>query len=181
MYGCVYQEKIFSWYTHPYTLHLTPTLTLIPEPKQKVFNFAGLIQSETEKWFERTTKGATWQIKQYGSKAKKQERLSEQDMVTTYGDQWGILMAGYWHAGSGWWRARPQQVADAGSILICEDKEGIIFGESYTGLTCEKIEGMSDEQLVKLAATQKEEFYTTQPLDKTITKRQIEEYFACEF
>jgi len=172
------QDKIHSWFAPAYTLHREVSPSLFEEPKQRVYNFAGLIQSETEKWFNKVTDNATWQIMQYGSKTKKQRRLTEQEMMTTFKDQWGVLMAGYWHAGSGWWRARPQQTADVGSILICEDKEGAIFGDPYVGLTCAKLEGMSDEQLIKLAFDQKEAYYSSQPMDKSITRRQIEEYLA---
>lgn len=171
------EDKVHSWFAPAYTLHRQPNV-LFPEPKKRIFNFAGLIQSETENWFNKITKDATWQIMQYGSKSKKQTRLTEEEMVTVFNVQWGILMAGYWHAGSGWWRARPQQVADIGSILICEDKEGAVFGEPYVGLTCAKLEGMTEEQLERLAADQKEAYYTSQPMDKSITRRQIEEYLA---
>lgn len=170
------EEKLFSWYAPPYNLQRTAAVKLFDEPKQKVFNFAGLIQTETEKWFKKTTEGATWEVKQYGSKSKNQVRLKEEDMVSTFADQWGILMPGYWHAGSGWWRGRPQQVADVGSILICDDKEGAIFGQPYVGLTCKIIEQMDDSQLEKLAADQKESYYDTQPMNKSITDQQLEEY-----
>lgn len=174
------QTKVHSWFAPAYTLHRQPAVSLIEEPKEKVFNFAGLIQSETEKWFNKVTKDCTWQIKQYGSKSKKQKRLTEEEMVTVFSDQWGVLMAGYWHAGSGWWRARPQQVADVGSILICEDKEGAIFGEPYVGLTCQKLEGMTELELEKLAFDQKEAYYSSQPMDKSITRKQVEEYLSCD-
>lgn len=171
-------SEVHSWYAPAYTLHRVPAPSLFDEPKQRIFNFAGLIQSETEKWFNNVTKGATWQIMQYGSKTKKQKRLTEQEMVSVFKDQWGILMAGYWHAGSGWWRARPQQTADVGSIMICEDKEGAIFGEPYVGLTCAKLEAMTDAELEKLAKDQKEAYYSSQPMDKSITRKQIEAYFG---
>lgn len=170
--------KIHSWYAPPYTLHRDLGVSLYEEPKKRVFNFAGLIQSETEKWFNKVTKDVTWQIMQYGSKSKNQKRLTELEMVSVFKDHWGILMAGYWHAGSGWWRARPQQTADVGSILICEDKEGKIFGEPYVGLTCSKLESMTDAELEKLALNQKEAYYTTQPMDKSITRKQIEDYLS---
>ena len=175
------ESKVFSWHASAYTLHREPSRSLFAEPKEFVFNFAGLIQSETEKWFNKVTDGATWQIMQYGSKSKKQKRLTEQEMMSKFNDHWGILMAGYWHAGSGWWRARPQQTADVGSILICEDKEGAIFGEPYLGLTCAKIEEMSVPELSQLALNQKEAYYDSQPMDKSITERQIMEYLECEF
>ena len=169
-------DKIHSWFPPPFTLHRKPRTTLFDDDKAKIFNFAGLIQSETEKWFNRITAEAKWEIKQYGSKNKKQVRLSEEDMVTTFNEQWGILMAGYWHAGSGWWRARPQQVADCESILICDDKEASIFGEPYIGLTCKKIEQLSEGQLEKLAFEQKIAYYESQPMNKEITIKQVEDY-----
>ena len=169
-------DQIHSWYAPAFTLHRKAGVTLFDEPKQRVFNFAGLIQSETEKWFNRVTEGVTWEIKQYGSKKKQQKRLSEQEMVSTFNDHWGILMAGYWHAGSGWWRARPQQTADVGSILICEDKEGALFGDPYVGLTCKILEDMDESQLEKLAKDQHDSYYDHQPMDKYITIKQVENY-----
>lgn len=169
-------DKVHSWFPPPFTLHRKPRTTLFDEGKEKIFNFAGLIQSETERWFKKVTDGATWEIKQYGSKNKKQVRLSEEDMVTTFSEQWGILMAGYWHAGSGWWRARPQQVADCDSILICDDKEGSVFGKPYEGLTCRMLEGMTEGQLEGLANEQKIAYYDSQPMKKEITIKQIEDY-----
>lgn len=170
------ENQIHSWYAPAFTLHRKAGVTLFDEPKQKVFNFAGLIQSETEKWFNRVTEGVTWEIKQYGSKKKQQKRLTEQEMVSTFNDHWGILMAGYWHAGSGWWRARPQQTADVGSILICEDKEGALFGEPYVGLTCKMLEDMDESQLEKLAKDQHDSYYDHQPMDAYITIQQVENY-----
>jgi hypothetical protein len=170
------ENQIHSWYAPAFTLHRNAGVSLFDEPKQKVFNFAGLIQSETEKWFNRVTENATWEIKQYGSKKKNQKRLTEQEMVSTFNDHWGILMAGYWHAGSGWWRARPQQTADVGSILICEDKEGALFGEPYVGLTCKMLEDMDESQLEKLAKDQHDSYYDHQPMDAYITIQQVENY-----
>jgi hypothetical protein len=172
-------DKIFSWFAPAYTLHRVPETSLFDDPKERILNFAGLIQSETERWFNRVTDGATWPVKQYGSRSKKQTRLTEQEMVGVFNDHWGILMAGYWHAGSGWWRARPQQVADVGSIMICEDKEGAVFGEPYVGLNCKILQEMSDTQLEDVAISQKEAYYNSQPMDKSITRNQIEEYLSC--
>lgn len=172
-------DKIFSWFAPAYTLHRVPETSLFDDPKERILNFAGLIQSETERWFNRVTDGATWPVKQYGSRSKKQTRLTEQEMVGVFKGHWGILMAGYWHAGSGWWRARPQQVADVGSIMICEDKEGAVFGEPYVGLNCKILQEMSDTQLEDIAISQKEAYYNSQPMDKSITRNQIEEYLSC--
>jgi len=168
------KDKVFAWYPPPYSVRRLPKKSgLFKAEKQKVFNFAGLIQGETEKWFNNMTADVTWEIKQYGSKAKKQVRLTEQAMVETFDKHWGILMAGYWHAGSGWWRARPQQTADVESILICDEREGAVFGEPYVGLNCKMLEDMDEGQLKKLASDQKIAYYDSQPMDKNISDQLV--------
>ena len=174
-----------SWFPPPYHLHRSPgnwqgdgTVDLgalfdeTPE-KEKVWNFAGLIQAETEKWFNKTTASAKWPIYKFGSLSKKQQRLTETEMVQMFQRHWGILMPGYYHAGSGWWRVRPQQVADVSSILLGEDKEVALFGPSYLNLTCDKIENMTEKQREELAAAQTVEYYKSQPLEKSITQEQL--------
>jgi hypothetical protein len=180
------EDKLNSWYPPPYHLHRKPgnwdgegagsiTDFFAEEPKkEEVWNFAGLIQSETEKWFNRVTKDATWPIQQYGSKSKKQTRLTETEMVQTFQSHWGILMPGYYHAGSGWWRVRPQQVADVGSIIVGDQKEAdVLYGKEVQMLTCAEVEAMSETTRKDVAAFQTEKFYEHQPLDKNITQEQL--------
>jgi len=143
--------------------------------KEKCFNFASLVQGKTAKWLKKQNV-TKWKIEYFGSRKEKQRRLSEEDMCKVYAEQWGCLMPGYDHAGSGWWRARPQQTADVGSILICEDKEGALFGEPYVGLTCKILEDMDESQLEKLAKDQHDSYYDYQPMDKYITIEQVENY-----
>ena len=99
--------------------------------------------------------------------------MIEADMCRVYNRMWGCLMPGYFHSGSGWWRARPLQVADAGSILVCDDKEGKIYGDAYVGVRARDIEQMDLTQLTDLAKRQRECLYDNHPLDKWITQNEI--------
>jgi len=169
------KEKLFTYNPNPYHLNRQPQNTLM-STKEKVFNFAGLVQDKTKKWLKEQKIDETgWELKLYGSRKDKQDRVTEDQMVTLYSQHWGILMAGYFHAGSGWWRARPLQVADAGSILIGDPEEMIIY---YNNSELANVKAMdlvdaSDKQLEELAAAQKEAIYNTHPLDKQVQQEEI--------
>jgi len=171
------KELLFSYNPNPYHLNRQPeNNSLFPEPKERVFNFAGLVQDKTKKWLK--AEGVdkhSWPLKQYGSRKDGQDRVTEDVMVTIYSNQWGILMPGYFHAGSGWWRARPLQVADAGSILIGEPKEMLLYyGDDYlANIRAKDIVNMSDSELEDLASAQKEAIYRLHPLDKDVEKSEI--------
>jgi hypothetical protein len=84
-------------------------------------------------------------------------------------------MPGYFHAGSGWWRARPLQVADAGSIIIGDEKEmNVYYRDSYlSSLKASDIESMDLTQLTQTAAAQKEAIYANHPIDKKIQQEEL--------
>ena len=96
-------------------------------------------------------------------------------MLSTFNDHWGILMAGYWHAGSGWWRARPLQVADAGSILIGEYEEMILLynDTKLASLKASDIEDLNANELLSLAQAQKSAIYNSHPLDINIQQKEL--------
>lgn len=170
-----------TWKPSPMSYTVGP----LPE-KERRFNFASLVQSKTQKWLKKQgytgnpkndEQGdiGTWPVDLYGSKADTQKRLTEDGMVQIITRDWGCLMPGYDHAGSGWWRARPLQCADAGSILLGEDKElRVYYGNDYPyfGLKAADLVDCSDEDLQTIATTQREMLYTTHPLDKEV--QQIE-------
>lgn len=171
-----------------YTAPIT-TLPLRIVAKQRRFNFASLVQSKTQKWLKK--QGYTgnpkndeegviggWPVDLYGSKAETQKRLTEDEMCKIIARDWGCLMPGYDHAGSGWWRARPLQCADAGSILLGEDKElRVYYGNDYPffGLKAIDLVNATDDELTEIATTQAQALYKNHPLDKL---RQIEELQA---
>jgi hypothetical protein len=179
-------DRLFSYNPNPYHLNRKPGKTgdrpaissifdapaLNPSNKSKEWNFASLVQGKTKKWLK--DQKATWPINFYGSKKDKQERLTEGQMCEIYEKQWGCLMPGYYHAGSGWWRARPLQVADAGSILVCDDAEGILYSDAHVGVTCELVESLDFNGLIKLAKDQKDGIYTKHPLNKNAFKLELQ-------
>jgi hypothetical protein len=145
-----------------------------PENKLRMFNFASLVQSQTKKWLKKQNV-KDWQVEYFGSKADGQRRLGESDMVRVYAEQWGCLMPGYPHAGSGWWRARPLQVADAGSILIGDPKEMFIYyrDQELASLTAGDVEKMNLKQLIMTAEYQRESIYKHHRLDKGVQQLEL--------
>ena len=168
------EELLFSFNPNPYHINLQSSFNSLFDDKAKVFNYAGLIQDKTKKWIKQQNIG-DWELKKYGSRKDGQDRVIESEMVDIYGSQWGVLMPGYFHAGSGWWRARPLQVADAGSILIGDFKEMVIYydDDELASLKAYDLTMMSDKQLEDVAEAQKKAIYTTHPLDKAVQQEEL--------
>lgn len=156
--------------------------------KERRFNFASLVQSKTQKWLKKQGyKGnpkddeqgfiGDWKVDLYGSKADTQKRLKENEMVEVIARDWGCLMPGYAHAGSGWWRARPLQCAQAHSILIGDEKElKVYYGNEYSfyGLTAENLCDCTDAELMEIAQEQTHCILTIHPLDKEVQKQELQ-------
>lgn len=167
-----------------------PTIKMgdsIPPLKERRFNFASLVQSKTQKWLKKQgytgnpkndEEGfiGTWPVDLYGSKADTQKRLTEDQMCEVFARDWGCLMPGYEHAGSGWWRARPLQAADAGCILIGEKKElAVYYGASnpIIELKASDLIDMSDADLADVAMEQHKALYKIHPLDKAVQRQEL--------
>ncbi len=158
-----------------------------PIPKQRRFNFASLVQSKTQKWLKK--QGYTgnpkndeegdiggWAVDLYGSKAETQKRLTEDEMCKIFQRDWACLMPGYDHAGSGWWRSRPTQAADAGCILIGEPKEMEVYygaAEPLAWLKATDLIACSESDLGSLAIAQRELIYKIHPLDKAVQQKEL--------
>lgn len=187
------KELLYGYNPNPYHLHRKydnnygkDTFAPIglervsPALKKREFNFASLVQSKTKKWIK-AQKTNAWPINYYGSKAEKQDRYKEWDMVRIYEEQWACLMPGYHHAGSGWWRARPTQCADAGSILIGDKKELEIYygvNNPCTNIRACDIEDLDTATLTTIADMQRDSLYALHPLNK---QKQQDELAACLF
>lgn len=145
-----------------------------PEFKARIFNFASLVQGKTAKWLKKQNI-TQWGTEYFGSRKENQRRLTEGEMCKVYAQQWGCLMPGYDHAGSGWWRARPLQLADAGSILIGQYEEmKLLYNDEYlANLKAHDIESMSTKELANVAKAQKEALYKAHPLDKSLQQQQL--------
>lgn len=170
-------ELIFSFNPNPYHLNRVPDFGIEgPPEKRRSFNFASLVQSKTKKWIN--AQKTSWPIHYYGSKADSQDRKTEDQMVNIFAEDWGCLMPGYYHAGSGWWRARPLQVAMAGSILIGDREElKVLYGEvpELDVMTkASNIEAFSDQELEEFAKMQHDYLMAKHPLNKEVTKAELE-------
>ncbi len=158
-----------------------------PVAKRRQFNFASLVQSKTQKWLKK--QGYTgnpkndeegdingWKVDLYGSKADTQKRLTEDQMCEVFQQDWGCLMPGYEHAGSGWWRARPLQAADAGCIIIGEPKEmAVYYGADFPflQLKASDLANATDDELSQIAEAQREAIYKVHPLDKSVQQAEL--------
>jgi hypothetical protein len=168
--------NLYRYNPNPYHIHRQAALFF--GDKERVFNFAGLVQDKTKKWLKAQQVEKTgWGLKLYGSRKDGQDRVTEDEMVNIYAQQWGILMPGYFHAGSGWWRARFCQCADAGSILIGEPKEMMVVykNKDAASIKASELPNMSDKHLEDFAAFQKECLYKAHPLDKAVQQAELSE------
>lgn len=180
-------QRMFQYNPNPYNLNRRPANNFGVESvsldsffgdeevvtKDRSWVFSSLMHDKTRKWLEK--KNAKWPVNIYGSRRgkNKSERVTEPEMCKVYQKNWGCLMPVYYHAGSGWWRSRVQQVVDVGSILFCENEEARIYGEAFMDLTVADIEGMSEQSLTNLAAMQYECLYDNHPLDKNVQRKEI--------
>lgn len=142
--------------------------------KRRHFNFASLVQGKTARWLKK--QGVEkWPVDYYGSRKDKQVRLTEQAMCDVYARDWGCLMPGYFHAGSGWWRARPTQVADVGSIIIGDPQEMFVLYRDHelANLRAQDLECASDSKLEEYAVAQREALYRHHPLDREAQQQEL--------
>jgi hypothetical protein len=187
-----WKGNVFTFNPNPYHLNRTPENNFGVEKvktfddffggdeeavKKHEWNFASLVQKKTRAWVDK--QGVkSWPINYYGSKRNEEkcERLTEDQMCRKFSTQWGILYPGYGKmCESGWWRARPLQVADAGSILVGEKPELMIYYRDASLIqSASTVEGLTDAQLEKLARWQREALYANHPLDKSVTRRELE-------
>lgn len=181
------EDRVFSYNPNAYHYNRTPGNDFLsgvhslfgsyvePEEKLKQWNFASLVQKKTAKWLK--NQNITWNLTMYGQKSgpDKNERLTEDKMCTVFARDWGCLMPGYKHQGSGWWRARPLQVADAGSILIGDYPEmNVLYRDNEIAkIKASDIEQMELTQLEKFAKMQHDCLYDIHPLDKFIQQTDL--------
>ena len=185
------EEKVHRFNPNPYHLNRKPENNFLregelvwPSEKKKEWNFASLVQGKTRKWLAKQNPDEwKWPIHYYGASRGqfKSPRLKEGDMCAEFLSQWGIMMPGYFHTdgkkkASGWWRARPTQVADVRSILIGEPSELMVYynDKELASYKAQDIENMSNEELIITAKRQRNALYDNHPLQKLIQRSEIE-------
>lgn len=181
-------ERTFRFDPNPYHLNRTPDnnygnglsiealLGQEDTEKSRSWIFASLVKDKTIKWMQQQNDDWKWPILHYGPKRGKfkDRRVTEDQMCKAYHDNWGCLTPAYYHAGSGFWRPRVLQVADAGSILVVDDEEGKVYSEAHVGVRAKDVELMDDSQLKALAKAQRDGLYDNHPLDKSRTRTEIQ-------
>jgi hypothetical protein len=183
-----WKGPLHSYNPNPYHFNRTPqnnfgrgvmTFGFGEVVKERKWNFASLVQNKTRKWI--SSLKLEWEVDYFGSRRgeHKSTRLTEDQMCEVFQSQWGCLMPSYYHAGSGWWRARPLQLADVGSVLVtASDKEAAVYGEAYVGVKPSDVEGMSYESLTALAKRQRDCLYEKHPLDRAHQRAQLEKVLS---
>lgn len=180
-------ERTFRFDPNPYHMNRTPENNFGNEfsldsffasdvKKSRSWVFASLVKEKTIKWLDKQNSDWKWPILQFGARRGKYKdrRVKEDEMCRIYHENWGCLAPAYYHAGSGFWRPRVLQVADAGSILVVDDAEGAVYSEAHVGVRPADVELMDDTQLANLAKAQKEALYDKHPLDKSRTRVEIQ-------
>ena len=168
-------DKLYSYNPNPYHLNRQADAAVLPQDKRREMSFASLVQGKTKKWLKAQKVPADFEIKFYGSRKDGQDRLTEDQMVNTYAQQWVALMPGYFHTGSGWWRARPLQCADAGTIVIGDYDEMMnLYGnEALARLKASDLEGRDHIELASIAKAQRDALYQKHPLDKQVQQDEL--------
>lgn len=108
------------------------------------------------KGFAERLRAAAWPIEHYGPSAPDRRKLTEDKLIKQYYEVEGLIAVPYYHAGSGWARARFMHAAVTKTVIVCAKKEGDVIGPSYT-YTMNDIEKMKPQQLRELAEAQSKE------------------------
>lgn len=96
-----------------------------------------------------------WPVRRFGCRPLKEPKLeTEDDVFLEYAKHWGVLSPPYYHAGSGWARARTVFAALAGSILWMGEADAAMMGAAYQVKPAE-VEAMGEGALAELAAEQR--------------------------
>lgn len=94
-------------------------------------------------------------------------RMTEPEAIEWFGNYWLHGMPGYSHAGSGWWRSRPSQLAGHGVVTYCDPKEGEVYGPSWVIDDPVALEDATPTELMHLGQQQAAEFFERHPIDDT--------------
>ena len=161
--------ELFSYDPNPLLPLRRPIATL--EEKERVWVVAGLTDINRKSWKKLKP---TLPVVEVGKRGEGGVRMPEDEIVDWFAKRWFHFMPPYKHAGSGWWRARPQQLSDGLVITVCHPKEGKIFGPSWEIKNPLELEAFSNKQLQELAMAQRMEFIERHPVDAEGESRSIQ-------
>lgn len=124
-----------------------------PVKRRRVWIHAAL---PSNKGFAERIKASSWAVEHYGPTAVDKKKLPEHQLIQKYWEVNGLIAMPYYHAGSGWCRARFVHAAAMGAVMACDKREGEVIGPSYT-MTMNEIEKLKPVQLRELATSQASE------------------------
>lgn len=160
--------ELFSYDPNPLLPLRRPKTTLLE--KERVWVIAGLSEANRKSWKRIKP---TLPVIEVGKRGAGGVRMPEDEIVDWFAQRWFHYMPHYKHAGSGWWRARPQQISDGMAITVCDPKEGAIFGPSWVIEDPKALETLSDNELHDLALRQRLEFVERHPVDDKGRQRSL--------
>lgn len=109
-----------------------------------------------DKGFAQRIRASSWGLELYGPASPDRRKIPEDQLIQQYWEVEGLIAMPYYHAGSGWCRARFVHAAALGTVIVCDKREGAVIGPSYT-LSMKEIEILNSKQLRELAAAQARE------------------------
>jgi hypothetical protein len=154
--------ELFSYDPNPWLpLRVCNRASIEPIERKKEWVVAGL--SKGNRAYMNRWK-PTLPVVELGGKGENGFRMTEPDAVHWFGERHLHAMPGYKHAGSGWWRSRPSQLAGHKVVTYCDPREGAIYGPSWVIDNPMMLEQMSPKELVELGERQSEEFFYRHPI-----------------
>ena len=154
--------KIYGYDPNPWLPGRIPEGDYI-ENKELEWVVAGL--NQTSRGYMKKWK-PTLPVIELGGRGENGLRMPEPEAIEWFGEKWLHAMPGYSHAGSGWWRSRPSQLAGAKVVTYCDPREGVIYGPSWVIDDPLKLEQMTEAELKALAELQAQEFFERHPIDE---------------
>ena len=154
--------EIFGYYPDPW-LEARGPVSEIPIEKDMEWVVAGLSKENraaASKW------NPTLPVIELGGKGANGVRMPEPEAIEWFTTKWLHCIPSYDHKGSGWWRSRPVQLANAGVVSYCHPEEAVLYGPSWVIDDPLKLEAMSTSELQELAIKQSNDFFEHQPQDK---------------
>jgi len=155
---------IHGYDPNPWLPGRVPNEQVSEEDRKNEWIVAGLNQasrSYMNKW------EPSWPVIELGGRGENGIRMTEPEAIEWFGNYWLHGMPGYSHAGSGWWRSRPSQLAGHGVVTYCDPKEGAVYGPSWVIKDPLALEAMSQSELSDLGRRQADEFFQRHPIDET--------------
>ena len=156
--------RLYGYDPNPFLPGRVPEGSFEDSERKSEWVVAGLSKQNREyhkKW------KPTLPVVELGGRGENGFRMPEPEAIEWFGERWFHAMPGYSHAGSGWWRSRPSQLAGHKVICYCDPKEGAVYGQSWVIEDPLALEELGEWGRKELAKMQSEEFFARHPIDHT--------------